>query len=103
EQVAGLLVAGVALGLLFPGRLLDLLLLLLVALGGRLEVRRGLLPGGEPGCPRGLLHGPLDALRLVVGPLVGGLRLEAGWPPPPPQRPGSPVAPPEPPEPRPSR
>src|SRR5450756_76120 len=59
------------------GFLLDLGLLVLVALLLLRVLRRGLPARREPRRGRGLLHRGLQPLRLVVGPLVRGLRLQA--------------------------
>ena len=76
KELVRLAVPLVPLALLLPGLGLDLLLLLLVAAHGRLVLGRRLLSHREPGGPGRLLHGGLDPLRLVVGPLVRGLGLE---------------------------
>ena len=77
QEVVRLLRLRVPLVLFLLGFLLDLGLLVLVALLLLRVLRRGLLARREPRRGRGLLHRGLQPLRLVVGPLVRCLRLQA--------------------------
>jgi len=77
EQRSRLVFLEIALGLELLGLDRDLFLLGVVSLGCCFELRRNRTAGGFPRGRGGARDRALDALGLVIGPLIRGLRLNA--------------------------